>query len=297
MPLKRGALTIDTLSCARTEAGAEGERPDAAASDELGSAAAALGQLCSRRKQGGANVTRQLRPPRTMHQRAGAAVVDNPAMRMWRLDEFRFDEGIHALDVDVFDPARGESEPMARDAAIALARARDACLIAWWPAGGDEDQPSCIIGRVTLPLRWEMLPEESAPTADPRLWFDAPCGGRDLLLPGQGHTFTGRMSAWCPHQQLSYNVSLSEMGAMSDEARYFVLGFLSGNEPGPPYNDEGDVTHADLAAWRSATARFRRTGQWYGRWGTCQTCGCVLLPDTAEDHCHEHRDRGTLDAK
>jgi hypothetical protein len=79
---------------------------------------------------------------------------------------------------------------------------------------------------------------------------------------------------------------------MSEEARYFVAGFLAGNEPGYPADADGETDEADLAAWRAATARFRRTGSWYGRWGTCQVCGCVLLPDTADDRCHEHSTAG-----
>jgi hypothetical protein len=208
---------------------------------------------------------------------------------MWRLDEFRFEEGIDARDVDVFDQARGEVEPMSRDDALVLARSRDAHLIASWPAGYEEDQPSCFIGNVSLPLRWERIPEEAGSILIPACGSTHTAAGETSSSKARGHTFPGRMSAWCPHEQVSYNVSLSEMGAMSDEALYFVLGFLSGVEPGPPTNADGETDPKDLQAWRSATARFRRTGQWYGRWGTCRTCGCVLLPDTAGDRCHEHR--------
>lgn len=105
---------------------------------------------------------------------------------------------------------------------------------------------------------------------------------------GNGHTFIGRIAAWCPQKDVGYNVSLNEMGAMSTESRYFIAGFLAGNEPRYPSDDEGETDEADLIAWQSATRRFRRTGSWYGRWGTCQVCGCVLLPDTAADHCQEH---------
>lgn len=45
---------------------------------------------------------------------------------------------------------------------------------------------------------------------------------------------SGRMAAWCPDKQVSYNISLSEMGQMSQQARYFVAGFLAGNQPGQP---------------------------------------------------------------
>nr|CEL17715.1 hypothetical protein [Kibdelosporangium sp. MJ126-NF4]CTQ91061.1 hypothetical protein [Kibdelosporangium sp. MJ126-NF4] len=41
----------------------------------------------------------------------------------------------------------------------------------------------------------------------------------------------------------------------------------------------------NLADWSATTRRFHSTGEWYGRWGTCETCGCVLLPDP---RCHDH---------
>lgn len=97
------------------------------------------------------------------------------------------------------------------------------------------------------------------------------------------------MSAWCPDKAVAYNVSLTEMGEMSLESRYFVLGFLSGNEPDPPEDDEGNADEADMVAWRSATRRFRESGSWHGRRGTCEECGCVLLPDSSSDRCHEHQ--------
>jgi hypothetical protein len=210
--------------------------------------------------------------------------------RMWPLAAFRFDDGIEARQVHLVNEATGELDLLSRADAIALAHARGANLIASWPNGGDT--PSCFVGKLSLPPRWEAIPPEDHPDLDERLWFEAPCGGRDLLLQGQGHTFPGRMSAWCPHESVAYNVSLAEMGNLSDEARYFVLGFLSGNEPAPAMDDEGMTDAADLEAWQSATARFRRTGGWYGRWGTCSVCGCVLLPDSAADRCHEHQEPG-----
>jgi len=114
---------------------------------------------------------------------------------------------------------------------------------------------------------WEQLPDEARyEELDENLWFEATC----------------------PHDRVGYNVSLREMGNMSEQARYFIKGFLSGTEPEPPTDVDGNTTPEDLQAWRSATARFRRTGTWYGRWGTCDECGCVLLPDTTADFCNEH---------
>jgi|HubBroStandDraft_4_1064222.scaffolds.fasta_scaffold65330_3 hypothetical protein len=65
------------------------------------------------------------------------------------------------------------------------------------------------------------------------MWFKASCGGRDLLTENGG-TFPGRKSAWCPDKRLSYNVSFSEMGEMSQQAKYYVAGFLDGAQPSPP---------------------------------------------------------------
>jgi hypothetical protein len=142
--------------------------------------------------------------------------------------------------------------------------------------------------KVSVPLRWESVPvADPRQPVDDRLWFEAPCGMRDFIV-GNGHTFVGRMSAWCPHDSVAYNVSLGEMGAMSEESRYFVTGFLAGNEPEYPRNADGQTDEADLVAWQGAADRFRRTGSWLGRWRTCQVCGCVLLPDTWHDRCHEH---------
>jgi hypothetical protein len=109
------------------------------------------------------------------------------------------------------------------------------------------------------------------------------------LLTGNPHTFHGRMSAWCPAQQVRYIVSLDETTEMSAASRYFIKGFLSGNEPAPPGEDDGNQDPGDLAAWLAAIARFRATGTWLGRWRTCDVCGCVLLPGTADEHCFEHQ--------
>jgi len=208
---------------------------------------------------------------------------------MWPLSLFRHDDRIESREVLLYVSLGEPTELMTRDAALALARSRGLNLIAERAEGATE-LPFCFIGKVSLPLRWER-PPEPGPSAglDENLWFEAHCGGRDLLT-GAGHTFPGRMSAWCPQKGIGYNVSLSEMGEMSEQARYFIAGFLAGNEPGPPDNDDADADAeaADLAAWRAATGRFRRTGLWFGRWRTCEQCGCVLLPDTAANLCWEH---------
>lgn len=209
---------------------------------------------------------------------------------MFRLDEFRYDGQIEADEVYVV--LDGALEPMLRDDAIELAHRQGANLVAAFP--GDDELPSCNIAPVAEPVHWEAVAFDSAaePDIDEDLWFTGVCEGRDYLISQNGHTFPGRMSARCPVRKVSFNVSLSEMEDMSREARYFVQGFLAGAEPDLPYDDEGDLDPDDLQAWRAATARFNRTGSWYGRWGTCRVCGCVLLPDLAGNRCEAHRESG-----
>jgi hypothetical protein len=109
----------------------------------------------------------------------------------------------------------GEAELMSRGEALAIARDRSLHLIPERSERQGAGPAFCRIGAVSLPVRWEQVPEaEQAGEPDPLLWFEAPCGGRDLLTGNVG-TYPGRMSAWCPDKRVSYNVSLAEMGQMS----------------------------------------------------------------------------------
>ncbi|XVV17713.1 hypothetical protein ACQP2X_28685 [Actinoplanes sp. CA-131856] len=94
------------------------------------------------------------------------------------------------------------------------------------------------------------------PDVDPDLWFDTACG-RHYLLDGNPHTFPGRMDAYCAERGIRTRVSKAEIVDCSEQTRYFVRGFLSGNEPAPP--DAKSVTDP---AWNDATTRFRETGRW-----------------------------------
>lgn len=208
---------------------------------------------------------------------------------MWPLRWFHYDQQIESEQVYLAGGPR-EAELMPRDQAVAIARQRGLHLIPEWPEHRTTGPVWCWIGPVSVPPRWERVPDPEQPAGpDPLLWFEAPCGGRDLLT-GNGGTFPGRMAAWCPDRKVAYNVSMAEMGQMSQQARYYLAGFLAGNQPGPPppSDPDEDTDPADLTAWIAATARFRRTGLWLGRWRTCQICGAVLLPDTVASHCQEH---------
>lgn len=105
------------------------------------------------------------------------------------------------------------------------------------------------------------------------------------------------MAAWCPTTEVHYCVSVDEMKEMSTATRYCIRGFLAGNEPAPPIDDEGNEDPDDMDAWRSAVRRFRHTGNWFGRWRTCAECGSVLLPDSVAERCHDHTAAPELESR
>jgi hypothetical protein len=214
---------------------------------------------------------------------------------MWSLSEFVVDESIPGDEVYVLGEPGEEMQLVRTAEALAAARASGHHLFAVHPVDADApDIPvSCVIGPVRMPLEWEEHPAaaDDVPRFDERLWFLGTCGERDYLLDAHGHTFTGRMSAWCPKGEHAYNVSKSEMGEMSVEAQYFVRGFLTGNEPGPYLDAEFDTPEDDWLAWRAALAQFHRTGYWRIGWATCESCGRVLLPGSVRRTCESHTTR------
>lgn len=108
------------------------------------------------------------------------------------------------------------------------------------------------------------------------------CEGRHYLVDGNPHTFHGRMYFYCPPQNVYTRISKSEIGECSDETRYFLRGFLSGNEPPPPRDEDNELLDNDdpqFAQWRTAVEMFRQTGYWRsGETRQCEICGNDLLP-------------------
>ncbi|WP_019030845.1 hypothetical protein [Salinispora arenicola] len=96
------------------------------------------------------------------------------------------------------------------------------------------------------------------PDVDPDLWFDTEQCGRHYLVDGNPHTFPGRMDAYCAERGIRTRVSKGEISDCSEQTRYFVRGFLSGNEPAPPQSD----SEPGSSAWSDAVVRFRDTGYW-----------------------------------
>ncbi len=208
---------------------------------------------------------------------------------MHRLDELLVDEGIGTAEVCLGDDdaeSYGDQIPLADG--IAFARAQGRHLI---PSSPFEhaDAPSCQVVRLRLPLEWEQGPVDDHPIEpDEDLWFEAHCGGRDLLTHWSCHTFPGRMTAWCPDRSDRYCVSLDEMGEMSVATGYFVRGFLAGNAPDIPVDGEWNTAEEDGVAWESALEAFHREGSWRHHWHTCEDCGRVLLPTNHTGRCAHH---------
>lgn len=76
---------------------------------------------------------------------------------MWRLASFRFDDGIESPLVYIYEEELGE---LPRGVAIDVAHSRGVNLVAEWPEDFDSETPFCFFGKVSLPLRWERIPEE-----------------------------------------------------------------------------------------------------------------------------------------
>ncbi len=123
---------------------------------------------------------------------------------------------------------------------------------------------------------------------DEKLWFlmDGHCEGKHFLL-GNAHTFVGRILAWCPTKERSFFVSTSEIEECSLVTRYWVKGFLCGNEPQPPRDENQDLLAPDSKEyqdWLKATKLFAETGYWNETQRNCEACGEALLPSQFAYH-------------
>ena len=126
---------------------------------------------------------------------------------------------------------------------------------------------------------------------DKNLWFyHNGCEGKHYLI-GNPHTFYGRMWAWCPKKQKSFFVSLVEIGEKSEQAKYWIDGFLCGNQPAPPtdVNDDVDFESPAYKKWIEAIKLFSKTGYWTDMERQCDKCGKELLNSEIEDICQDCR--------
>lgn len=101
---------------------------------------------------------------------------------------------------------------------------------------------------------------------DENLWIELEnCEGRHFLT-GNPHTFIGRIDTYCPSKNITFCISYSEIRNMSIESKYWLLGFLRGNEPGPPeeYDGESAIDYFQserYKEWEFKIRNFRKTGK------------------------------------
>ena len=123
------------------------------------------------------------------------------------------------------------------------------------------------------------MPDPELPEyVDPNLWFDSDAG-RMYLLADNPQTFPGRMLAYRPTHGDTICVSKNEiLESCSEQTRYFVLGYLSGNEPGPPAGHDGhpvDLGDPLYDRWSAARREYHQTGVYYEP-RNCERCGAEL---------------------
>jgi hypothetical protein len=80
--------------------------------------------------------------------------------------------------------------------------------------------------------------------------------GEQAFIVGSCHTFPGRMSVTVPSDDRTRCISKSDVESCSDEARYWIMGFLHGSVPSPPEDAKDELI------WIGQRARFLDTGDW-----------------------------------
>ncbi len=108
---------------------------------------------------------------------------------------------------------------------------------------------------------------------DEKLWVEAG-GYKGRLYPSHNpHTFPGRIGAWLAADDVYVTISKNEITECSEEARYWIDGFLVGNEADADEMFGAAMLHDALdddprwERWRGALAQFRRSGVWmHERW-------------------------------
>lgn len=117
---------------------------------------------------------------------------------------------------------------------------------------------------------------------DEKLWFilkDSECKGKHYII-GNPHTFHGRISGYCIEKKQEFAFSISEIESMSLESEYWIKGYLFGNEPKPPTDEEGDdlpFESEEMKHWWNSIKFFHQTGNWYSGERNCEICGKKLL--------------------
>jgi len=124
---------------------------------------------------------------------------------------------------------------------------------------------------------------------DERLWFYLKrdnCVEKHYII-GNPHTFYGRIMGYCPMQKKSFYFSITEIESMPTETEYWIKGFLSGNEPGAPLDEDGNIIFdgEEYDFWEKSIELFHKTGYWYGSERLCDVCGRKLYNSWPNFEC------------
>jgi hypothetical protein len=206
----------------------------------------------------------------------------------------RVNEEITAEAISLYDD--GLVRKVTREEALRMAKDRNLDLVEEYdyerPRTPAASGAHCRLLRVKQPIVWEgslapIAEIGTEPNFDPALWFRTKsCKGMHFFLANP-HTGFGRLSAWCTEKRDSTYVSKSDIVDCSKEAAYFLKGFLSGQEPDAPIDDEGlpAFDTADYQAWLRARDLFQETGHWGHCFKVRDVCGARLLPSNPQTAC------------
>jgi hypothetical protein len=89
-----------------------------------------------------------------------------------------------------------------------------------------------------------------------KLWITLASSGEKGFIVGSCHTFPGRFLVWFDNDQRARCVSKAELADASQEAEWWIDGFLHGSVPLAPEDASSE------AEWWGNRASFLRTGYW-----------------------------------
>jgi len=126
---------------------------------------------------------------------------------------------------------------------------------------------------------------------DENLWFylsDDDCMEKHFII-GNPHTFHGRIMGYCPEKKTSFYFSIKEIKSMSIQTEYWIKGFLSGNEPEAPLDEDGDTIYSGekYDFWSKSIQLFHEYGYWHKGERLCDICGKKLYHSWPHLQCEE----------
>lgn len=117
---------------------------------------------------------------------------------------------------------------------------------------------------------------------------DEDCSGKHFIL-GNPHTFHGRIMGFCPQKKECFYFSVTEIKSKSIETEYWIKGFLTGNEPEAPIDEDGDTIYSgeEYDFWTKSIHLFHEYGYWHKGQRHCDKCGKKLYNSWPHLECEE----------